>query len=147
MGVKVFLDTNVLIRSNYAHLPLHSQARGLVEQQRNAKAELWISRQIIREYLSQVTRDDFLTAKPAVDEIYQILDRSLIGVKIADETDAVTQKLRELLKTYPTGGRQVHDANIVAAMLVNDVPTLITHNIEDMKRYTPLIVLVPLPTA
>ncbi len=64
--------------------------------------------------------------------------------QIADETEAVTDQLIELIREFPTGGKQIHDANIIATMLVYGIDTLLTQNIEDMKRFSSKIKLVPL---
>lgn len=60
---------------------------------------------------------------------------------VADETAAVTRTLCELLAETSTGGKQVHDANIVATMLVYGVPALLTHNVADFKRFAGRIVV------
>ena len=39
----------------------------------------------------------------------------------------------------PTGGKQVHDANIVATMIAYDVRTLLTYNLDDYKRFSGFI--------
>jgi len=49
-----------------------------------------------------------------------------------------------LLAAIPCGGKQVHDANIVATMLVHGVPNLLTHNAADFKRFSHLIAVLPL---
>jgi hypothetical protein len=48
-----------------------------------------------------------------------------------------------LLLAIPTQGKQVHDANIVATMLAYGIGTLFTLNIEDMKRFSGRIQLLP----
>ena len=50
--------------------------------------------------------------------------------QVADDTAAVTGQLIKLLAEFTFGGKQVHDANIVATMLAYDVPCLLTHNVE-----------------
>ena len=65
-------------------------------------------------------------------------------VDLIAETAAVTARLLQLIKEYPTGGKQIHDANIVATMLVNGIDTLLTQNIDDMKRFENEITLIPL---
>ena len=47
----------------------------------------------------------------------------------------VTQILCELLAEIPTGGKQVHDANIVATMMAYGIPALLTHNAKDFARF------------
>jgi predicted nucleic acid-binding protein len=39
-------------------------------------------------------------------------------------------------------GKQIHDANIVAAMLTNGIDTLLTLNTADFKRYEDRITLL-----
>ncbi len=79
-----------------------------------------------------------------IDEILLQLENIQQTFKIADETAEVTAQLLDLLKTYPTGGKQVHDANIVATMLVNGVDTLLTMNVDDFRRFEGRIKLLPL---
>jgi hypothetical protein len=50
----------------------------------------------------------------------------------------------ELVKTYATAGKQVHDANIVATMLAHHVTHLLTHNIIDFQRFVGVIQVVSL---
>jgi hypothetical protein len=59
--------------------------------------------------------------------------------QIADDTAAVTEQLLALLRKFATGGKQVHDANIVATMLVYGLDRLLTQNVDDMRRFQPLI--------
>jgi len=66
---------------------------------------------------------------------------------VADETDLVTTQLLSLLAAHPTGGKQVHDANIVATMLAFDIDALLTHNVEDFKRFSNVITVLPLTKA
>lgn len=143
-GGKGFVDTNVVLRLINESLPQHAAVRTSLDQLQAQGVELWISSQIIREYLVQVTRPGFLAvplpSEQALDHVATM--RSLFNV--ADETEAVTDKLLELLKAYPTGGKQVHDANIIATMLVYGIDTLLTINIEDMKRFADRVKLLPL---
>ena len=144
MVARAFVDTNVLLRARIKGHDLHREATKLVDTQLNNGAELWISRQVIREFLVHITRPQSvsqpMTTLEAETEI------NLLGsiFEIADETSAVTSHLLQLIKQYPTGGKQIHDANIVATMLVNGIDTLLTQNIDDMKRFEKEITLIPL---
>lgn len=40
-----------------------------------------------------------------------------------------------LLEHIPCGGKQIHDANIVATMLAFDIRQLVTYNISDFQRF------------
>jgi hypothetical protein len=58
----------------------------------------------------------------------------------------VTERLLELMQQFPTGGKQVHDANIVETMLTYNIPALLTHNTGDFVRFSSLITVLPLET-
>lgn len=143
-GGKAFVDTNVLLRAFNDPLPHHLEAKSLVYHYLDANTELWISRQIIREYLVQVTHPRSFPQTMTVDVVLNQLKGIQEIFKVADETAEVTTQLLDLLKTYPTGGKQVHDANIVATMLVNGVDTLLTMNVANFRRFEDRITLVPL---
>ncbi|HZB95612.1 MAG TPA: PIN domain-containing protein [Herpetosiphonaceae bacterium] len=139
----LFLDTNVLVYANVAQAPLHQLALQTIQAYDASGRQLWISRQIIREYLATVTRPQtFATAMPmglAVARARYFQQR----FHVAEETADVTTRLLALLEQVPTAGAQVHDANIVATMQVYGIRHLLTHNTADFARYTHLITLVP----
>lgn len=141
----VFVDTNVLVYANLTSAPFHTDARRLLLTLQSAGADLWINRQILREYLAVVTRQTFaspLSAAQATNDIRQFEQQFII----ADETAAVTARLLTLFQTIPLGGKQVHDANIVATMLVYGIEQLLTHNVSDFMRFNHLIKVVPIVT-
>ena len=43
---------------------------------------------------------------------------------VADDTAAVTDQLVKLMAAFQIGGKQVHDANIVASMPIEPVTTI-----------------------
>ena len=63
---------------------------------------------------------------------------------MADDNSLVTEQLIKLLGDFKIGGKQVHDANIVATMLAFDIPCLLTHNIKDFQRFEGLIKIKPI---
>lgn len=63
--------------------------------------------------------------------------------KILPEGEETASRLCEILATVRAIGKQVHDANIVATMLVHGIPHLFTYNVVDFERYTDLITVVP----
>lgn len=132
---KVFIDTNILLRAFHQDFPEHTAIRSHFDQLIADNSELWISRQVIREYLVQVTHVHTFKIKLSEKEISQQLTQMLHLVHVADEDWRVTQQLLFLLETYSTRGKQIHDANIVATMLANDIDTLFTLNEVDFRRY------------
>jgi len=138
----VFIDTNVLLRFAIRGAPQHRENREAIQRLWAAGMDLWISRQILREFASVLTRPQSyappLTSAEAVAELRVIQGRFLI----ADETAVVTEQLIALLEAVPVGGKQVHDANIVATMRAYGIGQLLTLNAADFRRFTPLIAIL-----
>jgi predicted nucleic acid-binding protein len=141
---KVFVDTNILIRALTTNAPLHKEADALIKQSQEQAAELWISRQVLREYIVQSTRPQTYQSALPVEQLLKHVETIETLFKIADDTAEVTARLLALLKDYSTGGKQVHDANIVATMLANDIDILLTHNVDDFRRFESVISIIPL---
>lgn len=139
---KVFLDTNIVLRATITQFPLHEQVREFVNNYVVAETELWINRQVVREYFNQVTRPQIFMNPMKSEQIQSQYEVMRAMFRIADETEAVTTQLITLLKDYPTAGKQVHDANIVATMLAYNIGTLVTLNTSDFKRFEDKITLL-----
>jgi predicted nucleic acid-binding protein len=144
---KAFVDTNVLLRATNSTFPSHYEAKLLLDRMWSDEVELWISRQVVREYLAQVSRPQGTNPPLTIDQIMAQMGMIQASFRIADETEAVMKELLQLIQAVPMGGKQVHDANIVATMLVNGIDRLLTHNIDDMKRFSDRITIVPLVAA
>ena len=101
-----------------------------------------ISRQIIREYLSVVTRPQTwpiaMTREDALDDVSRLIS----AFEILEDGPVVTESLVALCREVSVGGRQIHDANIVATMLARGERRLLTFDTADFRRYGDRIVLV-----
>lgn len=146
-GARVFIDTNVLLRATITQFTSYDQTQQVLSELLARNTELWISRQVIREYIVQATRPQVVSFIMTPDEILSRYKAMMSVFQIADETAEVTAQLIALLHTYPTGGKQIHDANIVATMLANGVDTLLTMNVADFRRFEGRIHLFPLQPA
>ncbi|HEX3410833.1 MAG TPA: hypothetical protein VHT00_03860 [Stellaceae bacterium] len=63
---------------------------------------------------------------------------------ILGDGPAVWDRFIELCRRHFFGGRQIHDANVVATMLANRERRLLTFNEANFRRFAPLIeVLTP----
>ena len=138
----MFIDTNVLVKSRVPGAPDHDSARAILERVFRYPEPLRISRQVIREYLAVVTRPQTwpvaITRKEALDDV----DRLIASFEILEDGPVVTEFLVTLCREVPTGGRQIHDANIVATMLARGEQRLLTFNAADFRRYGDRIELV-----
>jgi predicted nucleic acid-binding protein len=142
MGVKVFLDTNILLRSTVQAFPHYPEIQAYVAQYLADDSELWISRQVIREYLVQTMRPQSFMKPMTPEQAVQQVQSMQQVFQIANETSATTRELLQLIRSFPMGGKQIHDANIVATMLTHDIDTLITLNTSDFKRFADKITLL-----
>ena len=61
-----------------------------------------------------------------------------------EDGSQVTAYLLTLLEQLAIGGKQVHDANIVATMRVHGIGRLLTANVGDFTRFAHLITVLPL---
>ena len=135
----LFIDTNILIYANVATALLHEQALTAIKEAHQAGRPLWISRQVLREFIAARTRPQTF-AQPSASEVVIERVRYLEErFQVADDTAAVTGQLFKLMGNFKVGGKQVHDANIVASMLAYDIPCLLTHNVKDFERFGEVI--------
>lgn len=127
---RIFLDTNIVLRSTI---------KSALNVLNALEKELWISRQVLREYAMTITRSQpFLTSISHVEAASVIRQLNAL-FNVADETKAVSEQWIRLLETIPMGGRQVHDANIAATMIAYQIPALLTLNTVDFVRFEPQI--------
>jgi predicted nucleic acid-binding protein len=141
---KVFVDTNILLRMILTQMNQHSEVDALVKRTIREGAALWISGQVIREFIVQATHPRTLAEPLTITQVVQEIEAMKPLFQIADETAAVRDQLLELLQQYPTQGKQVHDANIVATMLAYEIDTLLTLNVKDLERFEDKITLISL---
>ncbi len=138
----MFVDTNVFVYARFSESPHCDAARSRLERALENAEPLRISRQVLREYLSVVTRPQAwpgaITREEAVDDV----ERLIADFDVLEDGPLVTASLLELCRAFPMGGRQVHDANIVATMLAHGERRLLTFNTTDFRRYADRIELV-----
>jgi predicted nucleic acid-binding protein len=106
---------------------------------------LWISQQVMREYLAVVTRPQATSRPLPVAAAIADVRRFRASFAMASDNPAVLERLLELLAAHPSAGKQVHDANIVATMQAHDVQRLLTYNTSDFLRFAGIIDLESLP--
>ncbi len=140
----VFVDTNILAYSTLAGSPFHKPARAKLDDLAAAGHALWISRQVLREYLAALSRPSALTPPVPMPALLTDVQAFQTLFLLAEDGPAVTAQLLNLLGSIPCAGKQVHDANIVATMLAHSIAKLLTHNVADFNRFGACITVVPL---
>lgn len=136
----LFIDTNTLVYANVLEAPFHKNALAAITAALEDERELWISRQVIREYLATLTRPQVFGVVPkqvVLNQVSQFLEQ----FNVADDNRVVTEKLLNLMTHYEIGGKKIHDANIVATMLAYGIPAILTHNTNDFERFGDIIIV------
>ena len=140
----IFLDTNILLAATDRSRTGHGAARDIFERGGAAGMRLATSGQILREYLSVATRPMSvnglgLSAPDALSNVEVFRTR----VVLLSEDEAVSKMLAGLVERHVVTGKRVHDANIVATMLVHGTDILATENIGDFESFPDIEVLLP----
>jgi predicted nucleic acid-binding protein len=131
---KVFLDTNILVYLSNEDSSFYQDATRTFEKL-TGEYESWVSRQVLREYAVIMTRPDIIEKPLSSIEVAIDIEKWQSIFQIADETEDVTKILLNLIKTYDIKGKKIHDANIIATMLVNGINLLYTFNSDDFVRF------------
>ena len=140
----VFVDTNVLVYANKYVLRCTFELSWHSNDLSASAIPLWISRQILREYLATLSRPQTFSAPVAPAALVADVVRFQTQFLIAEDGPLVTSNLLGLMSTYFDGGKQVHDANIVATMQVQGIRQILTDNMADFSRFGSLITVIPL---
>ncbi len=135
-GERLFLDTNVLASAIIPESPRYFHAQGLLRRLARSNRELWISRQIIREFIATMSRQELFRQKFSQRDLTDAGRNLVKRYIVAEDQDIITEQLFLLLEHVPCGGKQIHDANIVATMLAFDIPQLCTYNLDDFRRFS-----------
>ncbi|MGH9067713.1 MAG: type II toxin-antitoxin system VapC family toxin [Acidimicrobiales bacterium] len=142
---RVVLDTNVLLAATDAGRQEHTAARAALDDWPAQGVIIYTSGQILREYLSVATRavegNGLGLSQPDALSNTRALQSRL---RLLPETAKVHARLLALMDEVPCTGKQVHDANIVATMLVHGINTLSTINVGDFARFDEHIGVSPL---
>jgi len=142
---RAMLDTNVLLAATDKGRAEHSDALVVVNDWAAGNTTLCTSGQILREYLAVATRPVErnglgLGLLDALGNVRAIRERT----SFLAEDSKVADRLLGLLADVECGGKQVHDANVVATMLVHGIGTIVTMNLDDFARFDRYVSLVRL---
>jgi predicted nucleic acid-binding protein len=134
-----FVDTNVLVYANQSESAYHAAATTLLRQTEAAGGPIWISGQVLREYLAAVTRSQGSIAALPMSVALERVRFFAQRFWVVEDGPEVRARLLQLLAAHNVAGKQVHDANIVATMLANGITRLLTFNVADFRRFAGLI--------
>ena len=134
MPDNIFIDTNVLIYLINENSSFHTSALKIFNNLINT-SQLWISRQIIREYFAVTSKTGFVEYPLSSSEIIYDIKIFETIFDITDENFNTTTHLLELIEKYDISGVKIHDTNIVASMIQYGISHLFTYNITDFNIF------------
>jgi len=130
-------DTNFSLRFAIRQNPQHRTVRQAVRNLRKRGDEIYVLRQTCVEFWNVATRpvknNGFGFPTTDADFFLRLIER--IFPLLPDDA-RVHREWRKLVLSFGVSGVQVHDARIVAAMLVHQVTHILTFNISDFARYS-----------
>jgi predicted nucleic acid-binding protein len=139
----ILLDTNVLLRlvqKRHPHSPVATRATNALDARNEAMV---MAHQSIVEFWSVATRP--LSANGlgfTIEDVEIELDGLKKLFRILPELP-VHEEWQRLVLQYRVSGKNVHDARLVAAMVVHGVEQILTFNGADFTRYVETSVLDP----
>ena len=133
---RVMVDTNVLLAATDESRAEHHDALTILNDWPAGATTLCASGQILREYLAVATRPADrnglgLKLPDALGNVHAIRERTTL---LAEDAK-VAERLLGLLADVEAGGKQVHDANVVATMLVHGIGVIVTMNLDDFAPF------------
>jgi len=142
----IAVDTNVFVGAVQTFDPaIRAAARHAVKSLYRQGEELLCFPQNLIEFWNASTRPanaNGLGFSP--DQAARYVDRFQTLLKLLPETQEIFSTWRRLVLQHRVSGIHVHDARIVAAMTVYQVPKILTFDLDDFKRNDHITVLNPM---
>lgn len=138
------VDTNILLRSAEPNHPMHGDAVNATNILLEGVEEVCIIPQNLIEFWNVYTRPserNGLGHTPA--EAEEEVNRLKGLFRLLDDTPTIYSEWERLVVTYGVRGVNVHDARLVAAMLVHELTHILTFNSRDFARYAEVTAVHP----
>lgn len=136
-----FVDTNVVVNAPNPSATDHRRARGAVDRLRR-DGPIAISRQIMREFLAVISRPQRWGGNVSTCLAVKAANGLARTFLVLDGRPLAWAQMMRSCGLHSFGGKQVHDANIVATMLAHGRARLLTFNAKRFRRFVPLIEII-----
>lgn len=138
------VDTNVLLRSVDLSHPMNPDAANAIRTLRGRGEQLHIVLQNLIEFWNVYTRPiERNGLGRSVAETQAEVNRLKALFPLLLDTEAIYQEWERLVVAYGIRGINVHDARLVAAMLVHGLTHILTFNVSDFARYSEITTINP----
>ena len=138
-------DTNILLRFVAPNDPNHALVRDVIYSLLKSSEQVCYTSQNLAEFWNVCTRP--ITARSGFGLSVEETD---LRAKVIEsyltflpDSEAVHLEWRRLVVTSSVMGVKVHDARLVAAMLVHGVTDILTFNTDDFKRFGQITAVHP----
>jgi predicted nucleic acid-binding protein len=136
------IDTNILLRLARRSDPHHNLIYAAVAKLASDGATLHYTHQNIAELwnvmIRPAARNGFGLAVAEAEREVRVIEA---GMSLLPENEGVYREWRKIVVQFAVSGVQVHDARLVAAMLVHGVRHIFTLNVADFSRYGEITVV------
>lgn len=139
----VLFDTNILLRLAQKHHPQSQVAERALNLLLDRNEDIVVVSQTLVEFWAVATRP--LSANGlglTIEETAIEIENTRYFARLLPEVPVHAEWLR-LVTSYRVSGKNVHDARLVAAMIVHGVEQILTFNGGDFARYAEISVLDP----
>lgn len=138
------VDTNILLRLVQKNSPIHPDTQRAIFMLKQKGELLSIIPQNIIEFWAVCTRPiDSNGLDVSIAEAVQASNNLKKIFILQVDTPTIFDEWESLIVKHQVIGKQVHDARLVAAMVVHKITHLLTFNVDDFKRFSEIIVVDP----
>jgi predicted nucleic acid-binding protein len=133
---KVFIDTNILIYSTFEDFEpgKYIQSIDALNKLLQSGTNLFVSSQILREYFVISTNGSIFKKPLSCKQAAAKMKEFLAHFTLVHEKGSTIHILISLIGKYAIVRQKIHDMNIVATMIDNDIKHLLTYNVKDFRK-------------
>jgi predicted nucleic acid-binding protein len=139
------VDTNVLVYSVVENSPFHAASRTRIEELESSGIELCTTAQVLREYVSVVTRATVMTEPRTPAEAVTDVRSLARRFRLLRQMPGCHDRWLDLVARYGLTGAAVHDAYVVAVALESAVDSVLTNNVSHFAAFEEIRTLPLVP--
>jgi predicted nucleic acid-binding protein len=138
------LDTHILTRSAQPHHPMHQPAVDAVALLRQGGEALYLAPQNLYEFWVVATRPPGENGLGwAINQAQSELSQLETMFAVVGESPVTLPEWERLVVQYQVMGKNAHDAQLVAAMIIHGINRILTFTVSDFQRYREITAISP----
>jgi predicted nucleic acid-binding protein len=142
---KLFIDTNILVYASLEDFePIkYTNSVEILRRLVENRHPVFISTQIIREFLSVSTNKKFLKSPLSIKDANRKVKELIENFEVLNIDIETIDRLMKIAEKHQISGKNIHDAAISAAMLENEIKHILTYNKKDFEIYKEITIHSP----